>query len=322
MTETKKNLTPETDTKEISTPETNKWICPDWYPDWLKMMVKKSETDGPDTDKSYTAKKFKDGLNEKLAIACYIADSIANDHVTGVFFEAGSTLRVIAGASFACAAAKHLSLIAATNNLDISEDFLTGRFDPSGSDVTLHLTGGRHDRNHHALFGEIAATSLSNIFPESIIIGCSGFTFTEGIFYHGGSEEGLVKSALYSKEVDRRIIAMDYSKMGRRDMFLCKNDRQEAISGLCNRVREKTIIVTSAPPNPIGGSKKPAKDVLNWNQEIEYLEKKFDGKAGDVAKQNVGTIQKWLAEGCLEVVVVASLDKFPYYNAVKIFSSN
>jgi len=257
----------------------------------------------PEADKkTYTGKKSEKSLPEKTAIAYYVAAQLIRDQGS-IFFDAGSTLRMIARATFVRANDTFLSLIVTTNNMDISEDFLSSGHtyspDPLRCDVSLQLTGGKHDRNHHALFGELARFTLEKVYPETVIMGITGFT-GEGLYYHGATEEQAIKQALYSKAVERRIVAFDHSKLGKRDMFLCTDTAGHAIEALCQNVEEKTIIVTSAPESK--------DEWTGWEQRFDKIhkDKQLASKIGD---------------GALEIVAVSLAKDPPYYKEEKHFGS-
>jgi DeoR/GlpR family transcriptional regulator of sugar metabolism len=273
-------------------------------------LTKCVEAIAPPKDNTYTGKKCSTNIKAKAAIAYYIANEIVRD-AGNIFFDAGSTLTMIARATFIRANANGLSLVITTNNMDISEDFLSKQRkyspDPNSCDISLQLTGGKHDRQHHALFGLLAASTLENVYPESIIMGVTGFRFEEGLFYHGATEEQSIKTALYSKDVCRRILVFDHSKMGRRDVFLCKNRGGKAVEGLCDSVTEKTIIVTSQPEKEDDESSNQA-ELQHFSECLETLERNK-------------TLTGFRQQGKLEVVVVGFSEVPPYYKVVRVMGS-
>ena len=228
---------------------------------------------------TYTDRKAQMSQAEKKAIACYIAQQIITDGGS-VFFDAGSTLRMIARATFARAKKKGLNMIIATNNMDIANDFLSidEPFSPEQDNLSLQLTGGKHDKQHHALFGDIAAAALDRIWPRIIVMGITGFSFKQGLFYHGATEESPIKRALYTKEVQQRVLAFDHSKLGSPDFFLCTdtNRDKKSIDLLCEGVSDKTIIVTSMP------DMKSAREKARWDSELKELE---SGKLSELVRQ-------------------------------------
>lgn len=264
----------------------------------------------PSPDTTYTGKKSAANTVEKLeivkgkaAIAYYAADQIIRDP-GNLFFDAGSTLTMIARATFKRANKEGLSLVVTTNNMDISRDFLARESyspDPNLCDVSLQLTGGTHNRQHHALFGMLAATTLNTVYPEDVFMGVTGLRFKDGLFYHGATEEQPIKTALYSKEVRRRILVCDHSKMGRRDLWLCTNKDNEGKEGLCHGVGEKTIIVTSQPSEGPGDSQ--------FDECLEDLNKDKD-------------LQKLLESGKLEFVVVRFKEAAPHWEVVRQWPSH
>jgi DeoR/GlpR family transcriptional regulator of sugar metabolism len=266
----------------------------------------------PDGGYSYIRKKF-DVKNEqdagimraKAAIAYYVANELIKD--TGnVFFDAGSTLKMIARATFIRANRENLNLVVTTNNMDIFEDFLSSgckySLDQNKCDVSLQLTGGKYDRQHHALFGLLAAETLNEVYPEAIIMGVTGFRFEDGLFYHGATEESSIKTALYTKGVCRRILVCDHSKMGGRDVFLCRNDSKHAIEGLCSNVTEKTIIVTSKPD----GDEPWAED--RRSQVSRILSDGIESER----------VRAFVRQGKLDVVVVEPSDKPCHYSVQQL----
>jgi len=279
-----------------------------------------------EADDTYTGRKERTFTREKAAIAHYIVEQLPELGST-LFFDAGSTLRMIARATFMRAKEKHLNLIITTNNMDISEDFLSRdkpySQDPLSGAVSLQLTGGKYDPQHRALFGRLAAGTLDNIYPEIVIIGLTGFTFEEGLFFHGATEEDVVKAALYSKETNYRILAFDHSKFGSRDLYPCVPALTRMKEGLCisNGVKEKTLIVTSEPPDE--GSWIPPDDMSEddrqkarqqirkkrqefneaWRQLRELAEKESgDNPKAENHKKGLGDA---INEGELEVIAVA-----------------
>jgi len=261
-------------------------------------------------DETYTGRKCQTYIFEKAAIAYYIADKIIKDG-SSAFFDAGSTLRIVTRATYIRAKKRGLKLIITTNNFDISDDFMSkgkpySLDEPSANiDVILQLTGGKHDRQHHALFGRLAAFTLDRIYPECIFMGITGFSFRKGLFYHGATEEEAIKRALYSKEVDRRVLAFDHSKLGQLDMFLCENNEGEAIEGLCKNVRDKTIVVTSEPYD----EEDESKGKQPWyQQELE-----------DIPRNSF--VQDALNKGKLEIIVVSFVEEDPYYRLERRFPS-
>jgi len=253
-------------------------------------------------DNTYTGKKCLANIRAKAAIAYYIVDQLIHD-AGNIFFDAGSTLTLVARAAFIRANEKGHSLVVTTNNMDISEDFLSKKKnyspDPNKCDISLQLTGGKHDRQHHALFGLLAASTLEIVYPEAIFVGVTGFRFEEGLFYHGATEEQSIKTALYSKEVCRRILVFDHSKMGKRDVFLCKNWEGEAIEGLCRNISEKTIIVTSRPEGD------------SASLEVQQFEKSLK------VLNDSRLLVNFRKEGKFEVVAVRFKGAPPYYDVVK-----
>lgn len=108
--------------------------------------------------------------------------------------------------------------------------------------LNLFLAGGRYDRDYDALYGETTLDSYLAFNPRVAVLAAGGFTAEGGIFVHGNTEEVMVKRALYSRAVEKRIIILDHSK-------LCVPDTL-AIVGLDDLGKNtgQCLLVTDIPP--------------------------------------------------------------------------
>jgi DeoR/GlpR family transcriptional regulator of sugar metabolism len=173
-------------------------------------------------------------IAERVVLENYIQDFNA------VLLDAGSTAEMIAEEMFA--RRKFLSVL--TNNMGAyaaytrarkrrdeanaagttddkaTEDSDTGEskadeISPNRGNELL-VTGGRYVDIYESLLGEGAINSIRDFTPNVIIIGTSGLRCEEGIFCHG-AEESAVKNLLLTKPTDIRLVATDWSKIGKRD---------------------------------------------------------------------------------------------------------
>jgi DeoR/GlpR family transcriptional regulator of sugar metabolism len=198
----------------------------------------------------------------KGAIGRYVASELIGQG-RAVLLDAGSTVEAVAQSIFererrdGC-----LNLTIMTNNMGIWRHFnVDGHASPSGTDrerevlpsahsLDLLLTGGKYDRQHDALFGSLACRGIEAFNPHVVVIGTSGFTFDDkgGLYYHGHTEEEVVKAAMWKKGTEHRIIVCDHTKMGRKDSFLGGK-----IEDLVAGAKRCTIVTTSPELEPRSG---------------------------------------------------------------------
>jgi DeoR/GlpR family transcriptional regulator of sugar metabolism len=176
-------------------------------------------------------KAKKDQQNSsKDKIAEYIALHLVKDF-DAVLLDAGSTAEVIAQKLFNLR--KFLTVM--TNNMGAYVAYtqaVAAREKGTSSLVAgllneneLILTGGRFDVTYEALFGDATLKAIEG-----------------GVFCHG-SEEVRLKKMLWTIQTDTRVIASDWTKVGKRDAFAFGPNVSELRVGA-----GRAILVTSQPP--------------------------------------------------------------------------
>jgi len=197
----------------------------------------------------YTEEQRQKRVEQKEGIAKYVVDNLIESG-TALFLDAGSTVQYIARRIFSPSTeiTQKRSLTILTNNMAIFND-LNPPKEHDGGIVpllthSLILTGGLYDRDHEALFGSQAKSGLETFYPHAVIIGTSGFTFQDGVFYHGHTPEEVIKTAIIKKPTVRRIIVCDYTKIGKWDSFLCAH-----IKDLTENVDECWVVTSTIPEN-------------------------------------------------------------------------
>lgn len=193
-------------------------------------------------------KAKKDQQNSsKDKIAQYIASRLVKDF-DAVLLDAGSTAEVIAQKLFTLR--KFLTVM--TNNMGAYVSYtqaVAAREKGTSSLVAgllneneLILTGGRFDVTYEGLFGDATLKAIEGFSPNVTIIGVSGLLFNGGVFCHG-SEEVRLKRMLWTIQTDTRVIASDWTKIGKRDAFAFGPNVSELKVGA-----GRAILVTSQPP--------------------------------------------------------------------------
>ncbi len=195
------------------------------------------------------AKKFQEnGAKEKIAE--YIAVNLVRDF-DAVLLDAGSTAEKIAEELFT--RRKFLSVM--TNNMGayVSYTQAVAAREEKEKGVSqlvagllneneLFLTGGRFDVTYEALFGDATLKAIEKFSPNVTVVAVSGLMFNGGVFCHG-SEEVRLKKMLWSIPTDTRVIAADWTKVGKRDAFAFGPKVAELKEGA-----GRAIIITTAPP--------------------------------------------------------------------------
>jgi DeoR/GlpR family transcriptional regulator of sugar metabolism len=204
----------------------------------------------------YIQTKMRDQHIAKNKIAVYVAKEYVEDF-NAILLDAGSTAELIANEMFA--RSRFLSVL--TNNMGAYASYtraLAGaRHDASDghSDLPidvpgpLHgnellITGGRYVDTYEALLGGGTIESIKPFTPNVTIIGISGLRWDEGVFCHG-EEEAAVKTLLWTKPTDIRLIATDWSKIGKRDAHVFGRLAEFGVHA------KKAVIVTCNPPDGI-----------------------------------------------------------------------
>ena len=209
---------------------------------------------------------------EELAAKRSIAEHVVGEYVKdfdAVLLDAGSTVEIIAEELFK--RRKFLSVL--TNNMGAYAAYIragkvieseSGGAAPPNQGNELLISGGRYVDIYESLLGNGALSSIENFTPNVIIIGTSGLRCEEGIFCHG-AEESAVKSLLWTKPTDIRLIVTDWTKIGKRDA--------SAFGRLSDfRLNTKqAVIVTNQPPRDLYNSDSERRK--EFNDELEYMEK-------------------------------------------------
>ncbi|HWS53737.1 MAG TPA: hypothetical protein VN228_06415 [Pyrinomonadaceae bacterium] len=219
----------------------------------------------------YIQTKMKDQNAAKYRIAVHVARSYVKDF-NAILLDAGSTAELIANEMFALR--RFLSVL--TNNMGAYASYTRAskrgrrkmRGEPS-EPLSDHLgplhgnelliTGGRYVDTYEALLGGGTIESIKPFTPNVTIIGISGLRSEEGVFCHG-EEEAAVKRLLWEKPTDIRLIATDWSKIGKRDAH---------VFGRLGEFRtnaKEAVIVTCNPPDDI-----PPRELENFEEQINKL---------------------------------------------------
>ncbi len=197
----------------------------------------------------YIRTKMLDQYTPKRQIAVHVASTYVEDF-DAVLLDAGSTAEMIAEEMFA--RRRFLSVL--TNNMgayaaytrarELVEERASAEEDPPNRGNELLISGGRYVDVYESLLGEGAMLSMKEFIPNVIIIGTSGLRCEEGVFCHG-SEESAVKRLLWTKPADIRLIATDWTKIGKRDAHSFGPVEQLHVNA------KQAIVVTSDPPRQV-----------------------------------------------------------------------
>jgi DeoR/GlpR family transcriptional regulator of sugar metabolism len=217
----------------------------------------------------YIRRKISDQTEEKRKIAIYIAEKYIKDF-NAVLLDAGSTAEMVAEEMFA----RRSFLSVLTNNMGAYASYTRARSDRDREPLEneakeiseyyargneLLITGGIYVDTYEALLGEVTLKSIDGFTPNITIIGVSGLRMEEGVFCHG-ADERAVKSLLWTKKTDIRLIATDWSKIGRRDAHpfgILEQLRVNASEG---------IVVTCKYPDGIDDDRKK-----DFDDQIKYM---------------------------------------------------
>jgi len=194
----------------------------------------------------YIRRKMTSEYDAKRRIAIYVASKYVKDF-DAVLLDAGSTAELIAEELFA----RRQFLSVLTNNMGAYAAYTRAREvmeigssrdeeAPSLGNELL-ITGGRYVDVYESLLGEGALRSMNEFTPNIVIIGTSGLRCEEGIFCHG-SEESAVKKLLWTKHTDIRLVATDWTKIGKRDAHSFGPVEQLGVNA------KEAVVVTCEPP--------------------------------------------------------------------------
>lgn len=223
----------------------------------------------------YIRRRMLDQHDVKRHIAVHIAENYVNDF-DAVLLDAGSTAEMVAEELFA--RRQFLSLL--TNNMGAYAAYTRARElaaegdaedSPPNHGNELLITGGRYVDVYESLLGEGALSSIKDFHPNVIVIGTSGLRCEEGVFCHG-SEESAVKKLLWTKPTDIRLIATDWTKIGKRDAHSFGPAEQLSLNA------KKAVIVTCEPPQEA------------YDQEPDRV-KEFENQLRNMEKHNVSIVK-------------------------------
>lgn len=219
----------------------------------------------------YIDRKIGTAYPVKFKIAEHVVTKYIHDF-DAVMLDAGSTAELIATEMFK---RKHyLSIM--TNNMGAYAAYTTAKplDDPCNvstetgnkselltvtSSNELQISGGRYVDTYESLLGDQTITAFANFWPNVVIIGVSGLRVGEGLFCHGG-EESAVKALLCAKPTDRRLVATDWSKVGRRDAHsFAEVEKLHAYAKIA-------VVVTNQPPE-----NEPEEAIKEFEMQVQLL---------------------------------------------------
>ncbi len=214
----------------------------------------------------YIRTKRQGQSDAKRIIAAHVATEYIKDF-DAVLLDAGSTAEMIAEEMFA----QHKFLSVLTNNMGAYAAYTRARQINTGESSSsanqgneLLITGGRYVDIYESLLGEGAITSIRAFTPNVIIIGTSGLRCEEGIFCHG-AEESAVKKLLWEKPTDIRLVATDWTKIGKRDAQTFAPIEQLGVNA------KMAVVVTCEPPREVYDSDPDR--VQEFENQIRKMEK-------------------------------------------------
>jgi DeoR/GlpR family transcriptional regulator of sugar metabolism len=230
----------------------------------------------------YIQRKMSEQVQAKALIAAHIAENYVEDF-HAVLLDAGSTAEVVAEAMFA--KRKYLSVL--TNNMGayaaytraIASNSVRAEGQAQNEVISgllneneLLLPGGRYDATYEALFGERTMTDIKLFTPNITIIGISGLRCGggEGFFCHG-AEEVQLKQLLLTMPTDTRLIATDWSKIGRRDAHSFGPVEQLGV-----RAKRAVVVTTNPPRNANSEDRKEFDGQVKRMKEAHIIVEQLD----------------------------------------------
>ena len=214
----------------------------------------------------YITEKMKQEPDAKRKIAAKAVSYVKD--FDAVLLDAGSTVELVAEEMFK--QRKFLSVL--TNNMGVYAAYLEAVKGVENGNKSqtlpnqgneLLITGGRYVDVYESLLGDGALSSIKEFTPNVVIMGTSGLRCEGGIFCHG-SEETAVKTLLWTKPTDTRLIVTDWTKIGKRDA--------SAFGDITDLMRyaEKAVIVTNSPPKEFYDSNTDL--VKTFDNELKKIE--------------------------------------------------
>ena len=216
----------------------------------------------------YITTKTQEELEAKKSIAGRIVRKYVKDF-DAVLLDAGSTVEIVAEEMFK--KRKFLSVL--TNNMGVYASYIhAGRIieseskgkTPPNQGNELLISGGRYFEMYESLLGSGALSSIEEFTPNVIILGTSGLRCEEGIFCHG-SEESAVKTLLWTKPADIRLIVTDWTKIGKRDANAFGRVSDFRLNA------KKAVIVTNLPPRDLYDS--DSERIKEFKNELELMKR-------------------------------------------------
>jgi len=190
---------------------------------------------------------------DKRRVAEYVCENLVKEG-DSIALDAGSSPMYVAEVLFNAYSHRNVSIL--THNMEVFRRF--GERHPGASpaaeasyhdtNIQLILTGGEFSASYNALFGVQTESAFKEYFPRLVILAVSGLISLDepenenGLYCHATNERP-VKSLLFTKPTDRRVVVTDWTKLGRPDSF-----RFGKMNELKHGVGEGVTIVTTSPP--------------------------------------------------------------------------
>lgn len=188
----------------------------------------------------YFADQCNSARDHKYALANFIVGRRMIESGQSVFLDGGTTVssimrRLVEGDQ------NDLNIL--TNNMEVFRTYEAHAGHLNRRRIVLRLSGGRYDQPHEALYGIEARASLKAFNPHLLVLATSGlklapvshptpgdyqfgpvsrstpdeYQSTDGLYYHGGEDEGVIKETLMKHPTTHRLVVCDGTKVGRFD---------------------------------------------------------------------------------------------------------
>lgn len=219
---------------------------------------------------------------EKRAIARYVLGNILRP-CESIYMDAGTTVAAIMKELVSWSERKLFELKILTNNMAVFRMYQEHSAQLGRLGIRLELSGGEYNYSHDALYGHQAETSLAAFFPNVLIMSASGFrlwpyyedqekTASNGLYYHGGIDEGVITETLLSHPTDHRLIVFEGGKLGWHDAH-----KAGQLSRLWENTRHVTVLTTMPTESQQGDGKdhilkQPISDFKRFSEELDYLD--------------------------------------------------
>lgn len=208
----------------------------------------------------YITQKLDQLIEDKRLIARYIVRTYIRSF-DAVAIDAGSTLMLITD-EMMNTNQKWLSVL--TNNMTAFS-----KASQRSGDNEFILTGGKYVSLFDALLGKETLHSFTEYYARVVIIGVSGLAIVDkeskGGFFCHGDEEFEVKRMLFQKPTDRRIIPVDFRKIGQMDSY-----EIGSVSSLGIDATYAYVVTIKPPALPTENERK---DNINYDEAVEIVHK-------------------------------------------------